>query len=87
MKLKTTPAPAHAIAFRDALVALLRDHTGACPADVMLSSAAYVVGQLVAFQDQRVMTPDQAMQIVEANIVAGNRDACQRVQSETGRIN
>ncbi len=60
--------------FRQDMLALLHRRLGTLPADQMLAVAAYMVGQLVAMQDQRTLTPAMAMQIVSANIEKGNRD-------------
>lgn len=70
-------------AFRDALIAILRKHENLRP-DEMLAVASYFVGQLVALQDQRKMTPDMAMQIVASNIEAGNQHAMAEVMSAGG---
>lgn len=59
-------------AFRDDMVAALRKHQH-LPPDEMLAVASYFVGQLVAMQDQRKLTPAMAMQIVGSNIEAGNQ--------------
>lgn len=65
------PSPAQT-AFRDDMVAALRKHQHLRP-DEMLAVAAYFVGQLVAMQDQRKLTPSMAMQLVASNIEAGNQ--------------
>ena len=70
-------------AFRDEMVAALRKHEK-LRADEMLAVASYFVGQLVALQDQRKMTPSMAMQIVAANIEAGNQHAITEVASAGG---
>lgn len=41
----------------------------------ILALLSYSVGQCIAVQDQRSMTPSQAMEIVSANISQGNADA------------
>jgi hypothetical protein len=38
----------------------------------ILAIAAYTLGQLIALQDQRAVTPAMAMEIVASNIEAGN---------------
>jgi hypothetical protein len=45
------------------------------PAQDILAIVSQFVGQLIALQDQRVVTPDQAMQLVGQNIEIGNRAA------------
>jgi hypothetical protein len=45
------------------------------PAQRILAITSQFVGQLIALQDKRVMSPDQAMQIVAQNIEIGNHAA------------
>jgi hypothetical protein len=45
------------------------------PAQDILAVVSQFVGQLIALQDQRQMTPDQAMQVVSQNIEIGNQAA------------
>ena len=71
--MKISAAPKH-MAFRDELVAVLKKHGDALTAPEMLALASHLVGQLVALQDQRAMSPDRAMQIVAANIEQGNQE-------------
>lgn len=72
-------------AFHKEFVDLLRKHLANEQADVLLAIAAYAVGQLVAMQDQRRMTPIMAMEIVARNIEAGNQNAIQAVMNSKGR--
>lgn len=73
------------IAFRDEMVATLRKHSHLRP-DEMLAVAAYFVGQLLALQDQRKMTPSMGLELVGANIEAGNAQAIKEaVGSPIGR--
>ena len=67
------PSKAHT-EFRDDMIELMRKHQ-ALPADQMLAVAAYFVGQLLALQDQRRMTPEMGLQIISSNIEAGNAQA------------
>lgn len=67
------PTPQHA-AFREDLVAVLRKHEHLSAVE-MLAVASIFVGQLIALQDQRTMTPAKAMRIVAANIEIGNSGA------------
>jgi hypothetical protein len=72
MKIKPKPpSPAHLRA-RDAMVAAIRKEAGDMDALEVLAIAAYTVGQLVALQDQLTVTPAMAMEIVAANVEAGN---------------
>jgi hypothetical protein len=43
------------------------------PAQRILAIVSQFVGQLIALQDQRKITPEMAMQIVGENIEIGNR--------------
>lgn len=70
----TPPHPQHLL-FRTDLIAVLRKHAGALNAVELLAVAAHLTGQILALQDQRTMSPSQAMDIVAANIELGNRDA------------
>jgi hypothetical protein len=45
------------------------------PAQRILAITSQFVGQLIALQDQRKITPDMAMQIVSENIEIGNHAA------------
>lgn len=65
------PTAAHH-AFRNDAIALLNKHAGTLDSSEMLALAAHLVGQIVAMQDQRVMTPAIAMEIVAQNIEQGN---------------
>lgn len=71
-------------AFRDDLIAVLRKHGDALSAEEMLALAAHLVGQLIALQDQRSMTPDRAMTIVAMNIEQGNGEALAGVLRSEG---
>lgn len=50
-----------------------------------LALCAFVTGACVANQDQRNMSPAQAMEIVARNIEAGNAAAVAELQSVGGR--
>lgn len=52
-------------------------------AEGMLAIASHLVGILIALQDQRKMTHEMAIQIVMANIEAGNAEAMNQVKNET----
>lgn len=79
------PSKAHT-EFRDDMVATMRKHQHMKP-DEMLAVASYFVGQLVALQDQRKITPAMAMEIVGSNIEAGNQQAMAEVRSAAGSTN
>lgn len=69
---------------RLAMLDAVRPHADALGASGLLAVAAYLVGQLISQQDQRVMTPDLALQLVWANIEAGNQDAIQQFINAPG---
>ena len=52
--------------------------------DQMLAIASHFVGQLIALQDHRKVTPQEAMQIVTANLAEGNRSIVQQLLGKTG---
>lgn len=84
---KAEPRPEHR-EFREAFLKVLDAHAGALPAVEMLALTAYAVGQIVALQDQREITPNQAMQLVLRNIEQGNADAIGNLMSKpAGRPN
>lgn len=76
------PTPRHQ-AFRNDLIAVIRKYQDLRP-DEMLAIASYFVGQLVALQDQRKMTPAMAMEVVAANIEHGNQHAISEVENAGG---
>lgn len=71
-------------AFHLKLIGLFRQHQYTVDAQEMLAISSYFVGQLVALQDQRKVTPDQAMKIVEANLAEGNRQVVRSLMEQTG---
>ena len=77
------PSPLH-IAFRSDLLALLDKHAGKLDASEMLALAAHAIGQIVAFQDQRKMTPDMALSLISRNIEQGNREAMNAMSKTEG---
>lgn len=71
-------------AFRHALLDVMKQHGAELQADELLAVASHLVGQLVAMQDQRTMTPAMAMQVVVANIERGNLEAIDNLLLQTG---
>lgn len=61
-------------AFRKDLIHVMDKHAGKLSAPELLALSAYVVGQIIAHQDQRKMTTQQAMDLVARNIQQGNQD-------------
>lgn len=77
---KIVPSPAHQ-RVRDKMLAVIRTEAATMDASEILAIAAYTVGQLIALQDQRKMTPQMALAIVSENIEAGNFQAQKDVLS------
>jgi hypothetical protein len=57
---------------RDGLLTLIESY-GDIPALEILALASQIVGNLIALQDQRAVTPDQALDVVWSNINLGNQ--------------
>jgi hypothetical protein len=75
--------PEHEIAYQD-LARLIRKHANKLTSAELLAVAANMLGKLVALQDQRTMTPAQAMEIVALNIEEGNRQIIDGIGSSRG---
>jgi hypothetical protein len=73
---KTIMPDEYHVTFRNELVEVLRKHELLSPVE-MLAVAAQFVGQLMAFQDQRVYTTEALMEMIQANIKSGNASAIQ----------
>ena len=71
MKLTET-SPQHEVAYKD-LCELCAKHGAHVTASQMLAIAANMVGKLIAMQDARTMTPEDALSLVMLNIENGNR--------------
>lgn len=54
-------------------------------AQEMLALSAHLVGQIIAMQDQRTVTPEMAMKIVARNIEQGNQEAVDGLSAPAGR--
>ena len=74
-------------ACRDAMIDSVRKEMADMDASEVLAVAAYTVGQLIALQDHRKMTPAMALKIVSDNIEAGNEQAQAEVRSASGSAN
>lgn len=79
-----TAAPEHEVAYQD-IVALVRRHAEQLSSVEMLAIAANMLGKLLAYQDQRSLTPAAAMEIVIQNVEEGNRQAIAEVTNSKGR--
>lgn len=79
--MKTVKAkPEHEVAYQD-LTELVRKHADKMTALELLAVAANMLGKLVAMQDQRRITPSQAMEVVGTNIEAGNAQIIEQLAS------
>lgn len=70
--LKSATPNAAQLAYRKALEAAMQAHGAALDASELLAVTSHLVGQIIALQDQRAMTPAMAMELVQSNIEAGN---------------
>jgi len=75
--------PEHEVAYQD-LCVLLNRHADKLSALELLAVAANMLGKLLALQDQRKVTPTQAMEIVAQNIERGNQQALAQVMQSRG---
>jgi hypothetical protein len=73
----------HEVAYLD-LCKLVNKHADKISALELLAIAANMVGKLIAMQDQRTVTPSQAMEIVVKNIEYGNQQLMERLDKSEG---
>lgn len=66
------------------LLDLLNKYAGQLPAPEVLAIASNIVGKLMAYQDQRSMTPAMAIELVRENIELGNRQALEILNETKG---
>ena len=71
-------------AFRDEAIDLMKKHGGDLPAPDMLAIASHLVGQILAYQDQRTMTKARANSIILRNIEIGNAEAIAQLNDTKG---
>jgi hypothetical protein len=76
--------PQHEVVYSE-LTALLNRHARDLTAIEVLAVAANMVGKLVALQDQRITTPEIAMETVIQNLKAGNQDVLDQLSKTTGQ--
>ncbi len=72
--------PAHEALYQD-LIALLRKYHNLEPKE-MLAVAGNMVGKLIAMQDQRKVTPAEALEIVSLNIEYGNKQILDQLMKD-----
>lgn len=83
MKLQRTN-PEHEIAYQD-LVALCAKHADKLSERDILLIAANMLGKLIAMQDQRTMTPKEALELVGKNIEYGNQQVLELLSNTAGK--
>lgn len=71
-------------AFRKAVEAAIVEHGKTLDAMELLALLSHLVGQVVALQDQRKVTPAMAMEVVQSNIEQGNREVIDDLLNTTG---
>lgn len=79
--LKSVAPSERLVAARDAMLAALRAYADLTPEE-LLAVSSQLVGQLVALQDQRRISPAEAIAIVESNMEIGNAMAIERLATE-----
>jgi len=72
------------MAFRKGIEQAIRAHGAALDATEILAVLAHCLGQVIALQDQRRYTPDQVMQVVQANIEQGNKEVVDNLLATKG---
>lgn len=66
------------------LIQLLVKYSSDLTAEESLAVAANMIGKMIAMQDQRHMTPEQAMEIVRKNIELGNEQVLDLLKRSEG---
>jgi len=82
--MKSLAPSAQHLQFRRALEACMQAHVGELGAMEVLAVLAHLVGQAIALQDQRKVTPAMAMDLVSSNIQQGNQEVIDGLLSATG---
>lgn len=70
--------PQHEVAYQD-LCALASKHAAKVSGLELLAIAANMLGKMIAMQDSRTTTRDEAMEVVVKNIEEGNRQVLERL--------
>jgi hypothetical protein len=71
---KTTEPTAAHLAYRHAIEQAMRDHGATLDALELLAITSHLVGQLIALQDRRKVTPALALEVVQRNLEQGNAE-------------
>lgn len=56
------------------MIDVLRQYQDQMTGLEILAITSYLVGQIIAVQDQRKITPEKAFELVQRNVAQGNRD-------------
>lgn len=83
-KMKLSAASERHQRLRSAVMEAIRKEGAEIPAEEILAVLAYSVGQVIAVQDQRAITPEMALNLVMRNVEAGNADALRELLSAKG---
>lgn len=76
--------PEHEIAYQD-LCQLMNRHADKVTALELLAIGANMLGKLVAMQDQRMVMPSLAMDVIAKNIEHGNKQVLDQLSQSRGR--
>lgn len=76
--------PEHEVAYQD-LCSLASKHANKLSAIELLAVASNMLGKLVAMQDQRTTTPNEAMEVVAKNLEHGNAQVLEQLSSTVGK--
>jgi len=79
MKTKNVAASDAHRAFMDDMKGVLKTHGEKLSAQELLAVTSQLVGQILALQDQRTMTPKMGLEIIGCNIEIGNAVAMQDI--------
>ena len=78
-----TPTINH-IKYMDDLKALIAKHGAGLTGPELLALSAQMVGNIIALQDQKTMTSDQAIMIVSKNMEIGNKVVLDQMANHIG---
>lgn len=82
--MKTINPTAEHLAFRKALETAIAQHGQILDVFEILALISHLVGQLIAMQDQRIMTSAMALELVMINIERGKREMIEPLLTQTG---
>ena len=73
----------HEVAYQD-LCRLVSKHANELSSLQLLAIAGNMVGKLIAMQDQRSITAEQALEVVFYNLQAGNKQILDQIMQSQG---